>query len=186
MKNPGTLDPDETYQKIPQGRPIYLFVSPSRDIQGRGVINLLGEYSSLCVSGYAGVLITPGRDLALGGIVDRTLGDAGFTIRKTIFQGESTLGEVKRVATFLDGPGTEVDVLIGIGGGKCLDTTRMAASRLGVPAITIPTTASTDAPTAAHPAVYDEKGVFANQEQSSRRTGCHRHYDATHHGKTDG
>lgn len=167
MKNRGALDPNTIYKKLLDNmEPIQLFVSPSQYIQGRGVINLLGEYLSLCVSGCAGVLITPGRNFALGDIVDRSLKTAGFTVKKTIFQGESTLGEVERVATSFEGP-SPADVLIGIGGGKCLDTVRMAASRLGVPAVTIPTTASTDAPTAAHSVIYDEKGVFVSVEFSA-------------------
>ena len=167
MKDRGSLDPNAIYKKLLDNmEPIQLFVSPSQYIQGRGVINLLGEYLSLCVSGFAGVLITPGRNLALGDVVDRSLKAAGFIVKKTIFQGESTLGETERVATSFEGP-NPVDVVIGIGGGKCLDTARMSASRLGVPAVTIPTTASTDAPTAAHSAIYDEKGVFASIEFSA-------------------
>ena len=162
------LDPNAVYQKLPDNRnPVQLFISPSQYIQGHGVISLLGEYLSLCVSGSAGVLITPGRDLALGDIIDRSLNGAGFSVKKTIFKGESTPGEVKRVVSFFEGPASKVDALIGVGGGKCLDTARMAASRLGVPAIAIPTTASTDAPTAAHSVVYDEKGVFAGIEFNS-------------------
>lgn len=168
MKNPGDLDPNATYQKLPDvGKPLQLFVSPSQYIQGQGVIGLLGDYLSLCVSGCAGVIITPGRDRALSDVVDRSLKAAGFTVKKILFQGESTYGEVERTAAFFQEPGPEVDVLIGIGGGKCLDTARMAASRLGVPAVTIPTTASTDAPTAAHSVVYDDKGVFAGIEFSA-------------------
>jgi glycerol dehydrogenase len=168
MKNPRILDPNVIYQKLPDHRrPIQLFVSPSQYIQGRGVINFLGEYLSLCVSGSAGVLITPGRDRVLGDIVEKSLNTAGFTVKKTIFQGESTLGEVGRVVTFCQGPGPHVDALIGIGGGKCLDTARMAASRLGVPVVTVPTTASTDAPTAAHSVIYDEKGIFIDLEFSA-------------------
>ncbi|MBA4418025.1 MAG: glycerol dehydrogenase [Syntrophus sp. (in: bacteria)] len=168
MENPGTFDPNATYQKLPDDKkPIQLFISPSQYIQGRGVINLLGEYLSLCASGCTGVLITPGRDRALGNIVDNSLNTTGFTVKKMIFQGESTLEEVKRVVSFFKGIGPEVNVIIGIGGGKCLDTARMAASRLGVPAVTIPTTASTDAPTAAHSVVYDKKGVFSNVEFSA-------------------
>jgi glycerol dehydrogenase len=165
MKNTGMLDPNVTYRKLPDDKkPIQLFVSPSQYIQGQGVINLLGEYLSLCVSGCAGILITPGRDLVLGNIVDKSLNSADFTVIKTIFRGESTLREVERVVTFFEDPGPEVNVLIGIGGGKCLDTARMAASRLGVPVVTVPTTASTDAPTAAHSVIYDEKGVFSHVE----------------------
>ncbi len=168
MKNSGALDPNGTYQKLPDLRkPIQLFISPSQYIQGRGVVNLLGEYLSLCVSGCVGVLITPGRERALGDSVDKSLNNAGFTVRETIFQGESTLEEADRVTGFFEGPGPELVALVGIGGGKCLDTARMAASRLGVPVVTIPTTASTDAPTAAHSVVYDEKGVFSHVEFSA-------------------
>lgn len=167
MRNQRTFDPEATYRKLPDGRkPVQLFISPSQYIQGQGVMNLLGEYLSLLVSGCAGVLITPGREPVLGNVVDKSLKDAGFTVRRTIFQGESTLGEVKRVVTSFQVSGPEIDVLIGIGGGKCLDTARMAASRLGVPVVSIPTTASTDAPTAGHSVIYDEEGVFAGVEFS--------------------
>lgn len=165
MKNRIELDPNTIYRTLPgQGQAMQLFVSPSQYIQGRGVIRSLGQYLSLCVSGRAGVLITPGRDHTLGDIVDRSLKDAGFTANKIIFQGESTLGEAERVANLCEGRDSGVDILIGIGGGKCLDTARMAASRLGVPVVTVPTTASTDAPTAAHAVVYDDNGVFTNLE----------------------
>jgi glycerol dehydrogenase len=165
MKKPGTLDPNATYQKFPDdAEPIGLFVSPSQYIQGRGVIRLIGEYLSLCVSGGSGVVITPGRHRVLGDIINRSLGAAGLSATQTIFQGESTLVEAERIAAFFKGSGREANVLIGVGGGKCLDATRMAASRLGVPAVTVPTTASTDAPTAAHSVIYDENGVFAALE----------------------
>ena len=165
MKNREAFDPNVTYRKLPDLRkPIELFVSPSQYIQGRGVVNLLGEYLSLSVSGCAGVLITPGRDRVLGDIVENSLGAAGFTVRKAIFQGESSLGEAGRVVSFFEGSGPRIDVLIGVGGGKCLDAARMAASRLDVPVVAVPTTASTDAPTSAHSVVYDENGVFADVE----------------------
>ncbi len=156
------LDPNAIYGMSPEGgRPIQLFISPSQYIQGQGTLGYLGRYLSLCVSGTAGILITPGRDRLLGGIVDKSLTGSGFSTEKTIFGGESTLDEVSRVEALFR-QGTGINVLIGIGGGKCLDTARMAASRLGVPVVTVPTTASTDAPTAAHSVIYDNKGVFAD------------------------
>ena len=160
-------DPNEIYGKADGEEPIRLFVSPSQYIQGRGVIDRMGDYLSLAVSGCAGVLITPGRDRALGGIIGESLKKAGFTVEKTVFQGESTLAEVERVTAFFEGTGRKVDVVIGVGGGKCLDTARMTGSRLAVPVVTVPTTASTDAPTAAHAVVYDETGVFAGIEFSA-------------------
>ena len=162
---PGTLNPNTTYQKLPDGEePIGLFVSPSQYVQGRGVIRLIGEYLSLCVSGGAGVVITPGRDRVLGETIRRSLEAAGLSVRTTVFQGESTLAEAERIAAFFRSPGHAVNALIGVGGGKCLDATRMAASRLAVPAVTVPTTASTDSPTAAHSVVYDQSGVFVDLE----------------------
>lgn len=167
MGNQRNFDPDAAYRKLPDGRTaVQLFISPSQYIQGRGVMNLLGEYLSLLVPGCAGVLITPGRDPVLGNVIDRSLNAAGFTVKRIIFQGESTLGEVGRVAASFQASVPGIDVLIGVGGGKCLDTARMAASRLGVPVVAIPTTASTDAPTAGHSVIYDENGVFAGVEFS--------------------
>jgi len=106
MRSPETLDPNVIYQRPPDGKnPVQLFVSPSQYIQGHGVISLLGEYLSLCLAGRAGVLITPGRDAALSGIINKSLNAAGFAAEKAVFQGESTLEEVKRVASFFEGSG---------------------------------------------------------------------------------
>ncbi|OPY69095.1 MAG: Glycerol dehydrogenase [Syntrophorhabdaceae bacterium PtaU1.Bin034] len=149
-------------------RPVELFISPSQYIQGRAAINSLGEYLRPCVSGGAGVVITPGRQRAFGDRVHLSLESAGLRVRKTIFRGESSLREVERITAFFKGQDTPINVLIGIGGGKCLDATRMAASRLNVPAVTVPTTASTDAPTAGHSVIYDDNGVFAALEFSAR------------------
>jgi len=128
MRSPETLDPNATYQRLPDGKdPVQLFVSPSQYIQGHGVINYLGEYLSLCLAGRAGVLITPGRDAALSGIISKSLSAAGFAAEKVVFQGESTLEEVKRVVALFEGWGSGICALIGVGGGKCLDPARMAA-----------------------------------------------------------
>ncbi|MCE5281833.1 MAG: glycerol dehydrogenase [Deltaproteobacteria bacterium] len=165
MKKAVTLDPNKTYQKLPDHRePIGLFVSPSQYIQGWGVIGMLGEYLSLCISGGVGVVITPGRYRVLGDRIEKSLSDAGLLAAHTIFQGESTLAEAERIAAFFRKSGQPVNALVGVGGGKCLDAARMAASRLAVPVVTVPTTASTDAPTAAHAVIYNEQGVFVDLE----------------------
>jgi glycerol dehydrogenase len=158
-------DPNAVYQKLPDGKtPIKLFISPSQYIQGHGVLSRLGQYLSVCAHGGAGVVITPGRDRVLGETIDASLKNAGFALGKTIFQGESTLQEVERIAAFFRGKG--ITVLVGVGGGKCLDAARMAAARLHIPAVMVPTTASTDAPTAGHSVIYDAHGGFQALEFS--------------------
>lgn len=167
MEKTTLFDPNPTYQKLPKGKePIGLFISPGQYIQGPGVLSMIGEYLALAVSGGAGVLITPGRDRILGEIIEKSLHRAGLASAKTIFQGESSDREVERVAAFFRTSGNPISVIIGVGGGKCLDTARMAAAKLAIPAATVPTTASTDAPTAAHAVVYHENGVFDRVEFS--------------------
>ncbi len=50
--------------------------------------------------------------------------------------------------------------IIGVGGGKAIDTAKGAAEKAGIPVVTIPTIASTCAATTALSVVYTEKGDF--------------------------
>jgi len=51
-------------------------------------------------------------------------------------------------------------VIVGVGGGKALDTARAAAADLSLPVVNCPTTASSDAPCSALSIVYTADGVF--------------------------
>ncbi|MBB6218509.1 glycerol dehydrogenase [Anaerosolibacter carboniphilus] len=55
---------------------------------------------------------------------------------------------------------TAADIIIGVGGGKAIDTAKGAAQRVGLPVITIPTIAATCAATTALSIVYTEQGSF--------------------------
>jgi len=143
-----------------------LFVSPTQYVQSPGAINRLGGLLADLVGPEArvGVLITPGRRRALFEAVVDSVRRANLSMTDATFAGESTLREVERVATAFGEQ--SVNIVIGIGGGKCLDTARMAANRLGARAVTVPTTASTDAPTAAVSVIYRDDGVFDRVEYS--------------------
>ncbi len=56
---------------------------------------------------------------------------------------------------------TPFDVIIGIGGGKTLDTAKSVAFYQKVPVVIVPTIASTDAPTSALAVIYTPEGQFS-------------------------
>lgn len=56
----------------------------------------------------------------------------------------------------------EADMLLAVGGGKCLDTVKLAADHLGKPVFTIPTIASNCAPITKISIMYHEDGSFCD------------------------
>jgi len=148
------------------GQLAQLYVSPSQYIQGRGVLDSLGPLLRGHAADGVGVVITPGRNMILGERIHATLSHSGLCVATELFLGESTIAEAERLTEALRRAEHPVNLVIAVGGGKCLDAGRMAASRLGIRAVTVPTTASTDAPTAAHSVVYDQHGVFVDVEFS--------------------
>jgi len=54
----------------------------------------------------------------------------------------------------------KVDVLVGMGGGKTIDTAKIAADRANIPVIVVPTVASTDAPCSGCAVLYSEQGIY--------------------------
>jgi glycerol dehydrogenase len=80
----------------------------------------------------------------------------GATVIK--FNGEVSPGEITRVAGAARE--TAADAIVGVGGGKTLDTAKAVAHPAGLSLVVVPTIASTDAPTSALSVVYDDDGAF--------------------------
>ena len=74
------------------------------------------------------------------------------------FQGECSKRELARLSDVMRSKKT--DVLIGMGGGKTIDTAKIAADRRSIPVIIVPTIASNDAPCSGCAVIYSEQGVF--------------------------
>jgi glycerol dehydrogenase len=62
----------------------------------------------------------------------------------------------------------KAEVLIAVGGGKTMDTVKIAANEMGLPLIIVPTSASTDAPTSAMSVVYTRDGVYVKNVRHKR------------------
>ena len=74
------------------------------------------------------------------------------------FNRECSDEEIGRL--FLIAEKQNFDVIVGIGGGKTLDTAKVVANKLNLPVAIVPTIASTDAPCSALSVVYTQTGEF--------------------------
>src|SRR5512136_2779704 len=134
-----------------------IMIAPGKYVQGPGAIREIGPHVAALgkkalilgsKSGYADVQ----TDL------DKALADAGVKFVYERFHGECSRVEVDRVKAVFEANGC--DVLLAVGGGKCIDTGKAAAHEEKVPVVVIPTIASTDAPCSALTVLYTEDHVF--------------------------
>jgi len=128
---------------------------PGKYIQGIGALDELpslikayGRQGLILASPTTHRTILPGRDMDVQAnalLVER-------------FGGECCETELSRLAAILREK--QVDVLVGMGGGKTIDTAKIAADRAHIPVLVVPTIASTDAPCSGCAVLYSEQGVF--------------------------
>lgn len=86
---------------------------------------------------------------------------AGLELTGEVLYGrDATYENVERICA--DPRVQEADVLLAVGGGKCLDTVKLAADRLNKPVFTIPTIASNCAPITKISIMYHEDGSFCD------------------------
>jgi glycerol dehydrogenase len=74
------------------------------------------------------------------------------------FGGECSQPELSRI--FKQVRSSDIDVMIGMGGGKTIDTAKIVADWAGIPVIVVPTIASTDAPCSGCAVTSSPDGVF--------------------------
>lgn len=135
----------------------YIFQSPGRYVQGEDVLNELGE--EIKAFGEKPLVIS---DSVVWDIVKDKVEDSfknasvSFTYEE--FQGESSAKEFDRIADIIKEK--DLDIVVGIGGGKTFDTAKVAADETGIPVVIVPTTASSDAPVTGMSVVYTVDGVF--------------------------
>ena len=139
-------------------------IAPNRYIQGDRTLDHLGRYLLIVPSKRAAILISEGGQQRYGERLAKSLNRAQVESTVVTFQGECSHEEVNRVAEILQAKATSVDCVIAVGGGKCIDTSRCVAYRLGVPAVICPSLASNDAPCSALSVMYSPEGVFKEFE----------------------
>jgi glycerol dehydrogenase-like iron-containing ADH family enzyme len=118
--------------------------SPSRYVQGKGELKNLCTYSSAFAKKLFLLTSASGRG-RVEGAIESGKGDVELVYE--VFNGECSKNEINRIKDACQAAGCEA--IVGIGGGKILDTAKAAAYYLGIPVIIVPTIASTDAPCSA-------------------------------------
>lgn len=135
-----------------------VFCAPLRYVQGDGVSGRLAV--EMAVLGMHGpVLVVAGRSAVatLATVWEAAMAAAGWQHRVRPFGGECTAAEIDAIAEEARSLGA--GAVVGAGGGKCLDAARGAAAAVGLPFVSCPTVASTDAPTSALSVVYTAAGA---------------------------
>lgn len=134
-----------------------MFVSPDKYLQGAGLLERSAQY----ISPFGNKILLISDDIVweiAGDKFAKYLSNEGFTVKLATFNGESSANEVDRITEI--GQSNKSEIIIGLGGGKTLDTAKGVSENLEGTLIIAPTAASADAPTAGLSVIYTDDGVF--------------------------
>lgn len=137
-------------------------VFPGKYIQGRRALETLKDHLSVFGTRYLGV-INPSIGPQTMQYVTELLRCSLNEDELILVEGgeECCMSEVRRIETLIQT--RQCDAVLGIGGGKTLDTAKAAAHFARVPVGIIPTAASSDAPCSALAVIYNEKGQLESR-----------------------
>lgn len=119
-------------------------------------LNRLGE----TVKGYGAKAFVIGGQTALSvthDVIEESLAVSGVKCETAIFSGYCSESNIKNLADAAKKFGA--DVVIGVGGGRALDTSKEVADALKLPIVTVPTIAATCAAWTPLSVMYDDSGV---------------------------
>jgi len=135
----------------------YLQAAPAQYINEKDILKKAGAYLSewgtrVLISGGVRALKAAEKDLT------ESLDEYEIYWEKNVFKGEvcqSNIDLIKEKAEAMN-----ADLIIGVGGGKAIDTAKAAAEDMRLPAAAVPTIAATCAAGSAFAVVYTEAGQF--------------------------
>jgi len=134
-----------------------VFASPGKYVQGYDELSRIKKHiahlgSSIFVVG------SEGRLAEVGNIIRDSFQDANVSLVFEAFGGECSKQEVERLREIVKT--NNCDVVVGLGGGKVIDTAKAVAYYDKLPVVIVPTVASCDAPTSAMVIYYHDDGKF--------------------------
>ncbi|MRN52757.1 glycerol dehydrogenase [Paenibacillus monticola] len=133
-----------------------IIISPSKYIQGSGEIRKLGAYCAQLGTTQAYAVVDPYILSLYKEELIHSFAEAAIPLQLREFKGECSQRQVDTINAELDSS----DVILGIGGGKTLDTAKAVSHFASLPVVIVPTVASTDAPCSALSVLYTDEGEF--------------------------
>ncbi|AVK46846.1 glycerol dehydrogenase [Clostridium sp. MF28] len=134
-----------------------IMIAPSKYIQGNGELKNIAEYVSV-LGEKALCLISESGLKRVKNTIDKSFETKNIGVKYDLFNGECSITEVNRIIKICDE--NQLTVLIGIGGGKIIDTIKAVGYYANLPVVIVPTIAATDAPCSALSVLYTDDGVF--------------------------
>lgn len=125
---------------------------PGKFVVGSKEIEHLGEY--LAPYGNKALLVAVPDDVARVQASLDAIGNYNVELVYADFGGECTQAEIDRLGNLCRTTGASV--VVGLGGGKALDTAKGVAFGQGLPLVVVPTIAASDAPCSTLIILYDE------------------------------
>ena len=134
-----------------------ILITPGKYVQGAGEMKQLGGHAEI-YGKKALILISASGYKRFGSIVEDSFKNVTCATLFDHFNGECSKTEINRLVGIMNE--SNCDFIIGIGGGKILDTAKAVAYYKKTPVLICPTIASSDAPCSALSVIYTDEGVF--------------------------
>lgn len=145
-----------------------ILISPSKYVQGPGVLSSIATYvkplgnrALILADAFVTSLVKDTVTASFKQLnADNDKQPSEFVFE--LFNGECSRPEIERLVALCNSTQQPpFDLIIGIGGGKTLDTAKSVAFYQHLPVVVVPTIASTDAPTSALAVLYTPQGQFS-------------------------
>lgn len=129
-------------------------IFPGRYVQGKGALALMPEE----IGRLGSKAFTIVSKTVLSKVAPLLKTDKGIEVAIEPFGGECCDEEIDRLVE--EARRARATVIVGVGGGKALDTTKAVGHAMGLPTVVAPSLASTDAPCSALSVIYTPEGGF--------------------------
>ena len=136
---------------------VKILKSPSKYIQGEGILSHFGDYMQ--GMGKRLLVIVSANGMArIGEMLKVSAAKCGLELEFVLFSGECTRVKIQQYAQQCRD--RNLTAVMGVGGGKILDTAKGTAHEAGLPMVIVPTVCSSDSPCSSLSVLYDDQGVF--------------------------